>query len=108
VSEETTNRYFDELASGSISRRRALRLMGAALVGGLLASMPGIAQAAPNCGCPPEVSKCCGTPENHECCNIGVAVCCRYIDPDTGERKKDCETPDICVNVLNEHIVGRH
>jgi hypothetical protein len=41
VGEETTNRYFDELASGlasgSISRGKALRLMGAALVGGTLA-----------------------------------------------------------------------
>jgi hypothetical protein len=61
VSEETTNRYFDELAtglaSGSLSRRKALRLMGAALVGGALASFPGVALAAvPNCGgrpCPP-------------------------------------------------------
>jgi hypothetical protein len=37
VSQETTNRSFDELASGlasgSISRSKALRLMGAALVG---------------------------------------------------------------------------
>jgi hypothetical protein len=43
VSQETTNRYFDELASGlasgSISRGKALKLMGAALVGGTLASL---------------------------------------------------------------------
>ena len=44
-----TNREgsFDELAkglaSGAVSRRRALRLMGAALVGGALASFPGAA-----------------------------------------------------------------
>jgi hypothetical protein len=37
------------LASGDVSRGKALRLMGAALVGGLLASLPGIAQAAPLC-----------------------------------------------------------
>ena len=55
MSEETRNRYFDELASGlasgSISRRKALRLMGAALVGGTLASIPGIAGAAPKQKC---------------------------------------------------------
>jgi hypothetical protein len=42
---------FDELAkglaSGELSRGRALRLMGVALVGGALASLPGIASAAP-------------------------------------------------------------
>jgi hypothetical protein len=47
VSQQPTNRYFDELtralASGSISRCKALRLMGAALVGGTLASFPGVA-----------------------------------------------------------------
>jgi len=38
---------FDELAkrlaSGEVSRGQALRMMGAALVGGALASVPGIA-----------------------------------------------------------------
>jgi hypothetical protein len=41
---------FDELArglaSGTLSRRKALRLMGAALVGSALASIPGVALAA--------------------------------------------------------------
>jgi hypothetical protein len=48
MSQETTNRSFDELASGlasgSISRGKALKLMGAALVGGTLASL-GIGEA---------------------------------------------------------------
>ena len=35
-----------ELASGAISRRRALRLMGTAILGGTLASIPGVAWAA--------------------------------------------------------------
>jgi hypothetical protein len=43
VSQETANRSFDELASGlasgSISRGRALKLMGAALLGGTLGSL---------------------------------------------------------------------
>jgi hypothetical protein len=50
VSQETSNRTFDELArglaSGSISRGKALRLMGAALLGGTLASVVGIGEAA--------------------------------------------------------------
>ena len=57
---------FDELArglaSGNLTRGKALRLMGAALVGSTLASIPGIARAKPKPG------KCnhpkqCGTPE---------------------------------------------
>jgi hypothetical protein len=49
VSQETTSSYFDELAkglaNGTISRRQALRWMGGALVGGVLASIPGVALA---------------------------------------------------------------
>jgi hypothetical protein len=49
---------FDELAvglsSGTLSRGKALRLMGAALVGGALASIPGIAWAKPK----PAGAKC--------------------------------------------------
>jgi hypothetical protein len=52
---------FDELAkglaTGEVSRRKALRLMGAALVGGALASLPGTAWAAKPAGqqgCPIE------------------------------------------------------
>jgi stigma-specific protein Stig1 len=49
VSEETTNRSFDELAralaSGSLSRRKVLRLMGGLLVGSALGSLPGVAWA---------------------------------------------------------------
>jgi hypothetical protein len=47
MSPEARDHSFDELtrglASGSLSRRKVLRLMGAALVGGALASIPGIA-----------------------------------------------------------------
>jgi hypothetical protein len=46
----TTERSFDELASGlargTLSRGKAIRLMGAALLGGTLASFPGAAWAA--------------------------------------------------------------
>jgi hypothetical protein len=53
VSQETSNRYFDELtrevASGTLSRGRMLRLMGAAFLGGTLASLGlgGVAAADP-------------------------------------------------------------
>jgi len=49
VSKETTNRSFDELAralaSDSLSRRKVLRLMGGALLGAALGSVPGVAWA---------------------------------------------------------------
>ena len=50
MTEETNGRSFDELAkglaNGEVSRRKALGLIGAALVGGTLASIPGMAWAA--------------------------------------------------------------
>jgi hypothetical protein len=46
----TAELSFDELAkgvaSGTLSRGKALRLLGAALVGGAMASIPGVAWAA--------------------------------------------------------------
>ena len=75
MSQQTTNRSFDELtrglASGSISRSKAIRLMGAALVGGTLASFPGVAWAAK--GGRNSCAKFCqslfgaNTPEEAEC-----------------------------------------
>jgi len=68
VSQQTTNRYFDELASGlasgSISRGRALRLMGAALVGGTLASL-GIREASADL-CKSNGKAC---KKNSQCCS---------------------------------------
>ena len=56
-------RSFDELtrglADGSLSRRKALRLFGGALVGSVLASIPGVALAKPPAGaCKPQGAKC--------------------------------------------------
>jgi hypothetical protein len=52
---------FDELAkglaSGTVSRRKALKMLGAALVGGAFASMPGVAWAAK--GGNSECIRCC-------------------------------------------------
>jgi hypothetical protein len=50
MSPEARERSFDELAkglaAGTVSRRKALRLMGAALFGGALASLPGAGWAS--------------------------------------------------------------
>jgi hypothetical protein len=70
VSQQTTNRSFDELASGlasgSISRGKALKLMGAALLGGTLASL-GIGEAAGDPpGCKRDGKKC---KRDTQCCS---------------------------------------
>ena len=67
---------FDDLArsltEGNLSRRRALRLFGAALVGMVMASIPGVAWAAP-CPHPRRCkSRCC--PEMFICAE-GLCVC---------------------------------
>ena len=55
------------LANGSISRRKALRMLGAALVGSALASIPGMALAKPPPGaCKPQGAKCI---VNRDCCS---------------------------------------
>jgi hypothetical protein len=73
MSPEARERAFDDLAtqmaSGSISRGKALRLMGAALVGGTLGSL-GIRGASADQGeneeCKPEKKKC---RKNSQCCS---------------------------------------
>jgi hypothetical protein len=87
VSQETSNRTFDELArglaSGSISRGRALRLMGAALVGGTLASVGigGVAAADPP-GCKRNGKHC---KKNEQCCSERCAsgVCAEPCPSDS-------------------------
>jgi hypothetical protein len=68
MSPEARERSFDELArglaSGSVSRRKALRLMGAALVGSALGSLGGVAAADDECK--PLNKKC---RKNHQCCS---------------------------------------
>jgi hypothetical protein len=81
MSPEARERSFDALAtglaSGSISRGRALRLMGAALVGGALGSVGiGEAAAAP-IGCKADGKKC---KNGTQCCSLncsgGICVSC--------------------------------
>jgi hypothetical protein len=93
-----SERSFDDLAkglaSGSVSRRRALKMMSGALVGGLLASIPGVAFAhhrpdhtgVGGGGCPsgvtcrgqccPVGASCAGRGRNQACaCPTGQTVC---------------------------------
>ena len=81
MSPEARERSFDELArglaSGSISRGRALRWMGAALVGGTLGSLGGVAAAdAPGCKRNGKVCTkdkvCCS-----RICESGTCAACR-------------------------------
>jgi len=61
MARETRERSFDELAralaSGSLSRGKALRLMGGLLVGSALASLPGVAWADDD-RCPEGQTRC--------------------------------------------------
>ena len=70
MSQETSNHSFDELtrglASGSISRGRALRLMGAALVGGALGSLGLRGASADPIGCKRTGKHCT---RNDQCCS---------------------------------------
>jgi hypothetical protein len=111
---EARERSFDELASGlasgSISRGKALRLMGAALVGGVLASIPGIAGAAPN----PNRTKCdpklC--PSGCKCARrldrLGRAcITCSLIGCFAPTSCEDCPPGTICVPGSTIHL-GRN
>jgi hypothetical protein len=88
MSPEARERSFDELvrglASGSLSRRKALRLMGAALVGGTLASFGtgGVALADDECKrtgkkCRKDKQCCSGNCSSGTCaaCPSGQVLC---------------------------------
>ena len=89
--ERTWERSFDELAKGlaggTVSRRKALRMLGAALVGGVLASVPGVALAKPKPG------KC--NKDKH--CPSGQ----RCVGGQCGERPPDV----LCQTVGGEPLV---
>jgi hypothetical protein len=69
MSPEARERSFDalatEMASGNLTRGRAIKLMGAALVGGALASI-GIGEAAADNLCKPNGKKC---RKDAQCCS---------------------------------------
>jgi hypothetical protein len=111
---------FDELtrglASGSISRRKAIRLMGAALVGGTLASFPGGAWAAK--GGRSSCAKFCqslfgaNTPEEAECVSAartgqGPCFTCttetgcgpNFTKPTCSEGPYSCDRCSCCTSI---------
>ena len=92
MSKEPTNRYFDDLASAlaseNISRRRALKLAGASLLGaaGLLGSA-NAAQAVPTCPrSGPPIRSC-----DRRCTGTGTRKICTCIRSVSG--KKNCVYP---------------
>ena len=90
MSPESRESSFDELArglaSGTVSRRKALKWMGAALLGGALASGPSVAQAAPfspgfeRCGrdWTTRTTRCCDT-SSQFCSGRGQGKHCRPL-----------------------------
>jgi hypothetical protein len=104
ASESSFDRLARGLADGTISRRKALTMLGAALAGGLLASIPGMASAQPQkaagrAACRPQC------PEGYTCTRLprdaplggqplNPFLCCPGGDP-----LGDCCLPeDICSN----------
>ena len=77
------------LADGSLSRRKALRLLGGALLGGVVASIPGVAWAAPPEGqgrpCPKGAIKCGDT-----CCTSPEDRCCRGVCTNVVFNQSNC------------------
>jgi hypothetical protein len=102
MSPEARERSFDELArglaSGDMSRRRALRLMGAALVGGTLASL-GIGEAAADPpGCKRNGKHC---KRDTQCCSEKcVEDVCGSPSPPTCTRI--CSDPENCFCAFRE------
>jgi hypothetical protein len=83
------------LATGTLSRRKALKMLGAALVGGVLASIPGVAWAQPPStagGCRPQC------PEGYTCTRVppqqdeGVEPPSRRFPPTRGNPFLCCPT----------------
>ena len=103
MSQQTSNHSFDELtrglASGSISRGRALRLMGAALVGGTLGSL-GIGEAAADrMGCKRNGKNCTrGTQCCSGNCEGGKCAACPsgYTQLTNGTCAKPCTSNADC------------
>jgi hypothetical protein len=113
VSQQTTNQSLDELAralaNGSISRGKALKLMGAALVGGTLASL-GIREAVAAPPCRPvgkhckNASRCCSERcVNGTCAAVTFSsIDCRCADNSIlgiGCAPADCSMADAVCNI---------
>lgn len=119
---------FDELAkdvaSGTLSRRKALRLLGAALVGGALASMPGVAWAAGRKGGNRECVRCCKEKygpgrKRGQCISAGARGECPVTCDGNGGGESPCEDvpvlecpsnsrgAQVCLNVEGEAVVEK-
>ncbi len=102
----TRDRSFDALAKGladgSLSRSKALKLMGGALLGGVLASVSGVAWAAPPDGRGRPCSKgeikcgdtCCHSPEDR-CCR-GVCTNVVFDRSNCGRCGNECAAGEGC------------
>lgn len=87
------------LASGAITRRQALRGIGFALFGGVLASIPGLAWAKPK---PGKCTKNDHCPPGQNCVN-GT---CSPAQPGACVRDRDCASPeDLCCNGVCTNVV---
>ena len=98
----TRERSFDALArglaNGSISRRRALQMLGGALLGGAVASIPGVGWLAGDSG------EAQAAPGGSTCGNNGQSCtaqkCCRgytcLIDMTSGTEKHCCPNQAVC------------
>ena len=95
------------LASGNMSRHRALRLLGAALVGTVMASIPGVSLAAPpahrrECGAK---NRACGRKKTR-CPGSKKCVDLRSERSNCGACGNVCDSPeDLCCNGVCTNVV---
>jgi hypothetical protein len=107
MSPEARERSFDELArglaSGSISRGKALKLMGAALVGGALSSLGigGVAAAAPRCK--PTGRKC---KNDTQCCSLNCDSSGFCLPSTGGPVNVDCTCVDRATGAASTFPLG--
>jgi hypothetical protein len=112
------------LADGTVSRRKALRLMGGVLLGGTFASIPGIAWAKPKPGmckkvkdCPPGEA-CCngvctslGTTENCFACGNKCSgadpICCGGICLNSTNNDRNCGCCECSCEQFGQHCCNK-
>src|SRR5215213_11058684 len=96
--DSTAQHSFDDLArglaSGSLSRRRALRLLGGALAGSLIASFPGVAGAAELNRNNDNNAKPCPDPQKTRC--NGVCVDKQTNKNHCGRCRIQCKDKETC------------